>query len=367
MDDDVVCDVYDPPRPRAGITISDIPRETDFFKTEQDWAYLHQPINPDPVDRHVKCLGLSLSEALKQLGENHLKPSGLEGATALQVNEIRSDSPVLLTECGSLGCPGTNRNTGLPFMAPDSLRKMLASREKTTLSLTSRKVWRGRNQPHFALRPNMSPITGLDNRQMLPPYLPIMRGEDRLFGNMLDILFPAGVTLDYPWAVPHLPIPDREWCNKDLEFKSAGSYPVFFTEKLIELKSNCHAALPTDRLSALSAWFEDMACTSDKHLAAMYRESRLNNDSEILQRLNDLLAESEAGPVDWQNYLRNGIRQLNVDMDLASREDFPVEGSPGSLKGEELIGFWKDTWSGFASALNAWPKIRAAATEILES
>ena len=364
IDDDVICDVYDPPQPKPNITFSDSPREADFFDSEQDWASQHQPMNPDPIDRHMQCLGLSFSEALAVLGQNHLKPAGLGNATALQVSELQPDSPVLMTECGSLGCPGTNSNTWLPGMAPGSLKRMLASGKKTTNALTKRKVWSGRNQPHFAPRPNMSQITGFDNRQMLPPYLPIGRGGDRLFGYFLDFIFPTAVTLDYPWAVPHLPLPERKWRNRDLDFTPSASFPKFYFEKVMDYKSSCESDSPIDRLSALSAWFSDMAAAPAEALTNMYRDSRLSNDSVQLQQLHTLLSKADSAPVDWQNYLRNGISQLNADLDRASRKDLPIKGLPETLEGAELITFWKDTWAGFAAALRAWPEIRKAAAEI---
>jgi hypothetical protein len=367
MDDDTICDVYNPPQQKPDITFSDNPREAAFFGNEQEWAYLRQPINPDPVNRHMQCLGLTFSEALAVLGQNHLKPAGFSNATALQVSELQPDSTVLLTECGSLGCPGTGNNTWLPDMAPASLKRMLASEENTTQALSNRKVWSGRNQPHFAPRSNMSQITGFDNRRMLPPYLPILRGEDRLFGYMLDFIFPTGLALDYPWAVPHLPIPDRKWRDKDLDFSPADSFPMFFFEKIVESKPSCLSTYPGDRLENLSGWFNDIASASADSLTDMYRDSRLRGDSQRLRQLTALLEKTGPAPVNWQNYLRNGISQLNADLDLASREDFTVRGSPTGLEGDELITFWKKTWSDFAAALKAWSEIRDAAAKIVSS
>lgn len=367
MDDDTICDVYEPPQAKPNITFSDQPRKADFFSDEQDWAALRQPINPDPVKRHMQCLGLSFSEALNVLGENHLKPTGLTDATALMVSELRDDSPVLVTECGSMGCPGTNSNTWLPDMAPASLKLMLVSKNKTTYALSHRQVWSGRNQPHFAPRPNMSQITGFDNRQMLPPYLPINRGEDRLFGFMLDFIFPSAVTLDYPWAIPHLPLPERKWENKDLDFTPGDSFPMFFFEMVLENKPSCQSASPEGRMSALSAWFTDMAAAPAETLTAMYRDARLRGDSDLLLHLGALLSDAETAPVNWQNYLRNGMAQLNSDLDRASRDDFQVRGSPSTIEGEELIEFWRRTWSGFAGALGAWAEIREAAAAIADS
>ena len=367
MDDDSVCDVYDPPHPKPNITYSGGPREAAFYGSQEDWKSQHQPLNPDPINRHMQCLGLPFSQALESLGENHLKPAGFTNATALDVSELLPASPVLTTECGSVGCPGTASNTWLPDMAKDSLKRMLASGEKTTNALTSRKVWSGRNQPNFAPRSNMSQITGFDNRQLLPPYLPILRGEDRLFGFMLDFIFPTAVNLDYAWAIPHSPIPERSWRDKDLDFRPADSFPVFFFDKVLEYKSICKSVSATDRLSALSAWFNDMATTSDHTLTNMYRDARLRADSERLQKLDSLLSTAESTPVDWQNYLRNGVRQLNIDLDRVSREDFSVKGLPADLESDDLIIYWKDVWRGFAEALSAWPEIQAAASEVLKT
>jgi len=211
----------------------------------------------------------------------------------------------------------------------------------------------------------MSQITGFDNRQMLPPYLPIMRAQDRLFGYMLDFIFPSAITLDYPWAIPHLPIPERKWQSRDLSFKPVDSFPAFFFEKVLEHKSSCLSESPLDRLSNLSAWFNDMATASGQSLTDMYRDTRLRDSSERLAQLGSLLAKSESAPANWRNYLRNGITQLKADLEKASRSDFPVKGYPRGLKGDELVAFWKDVWAGFATALNAWPEIRSAVAEIL--
>ena len=367
LDDDAICDLYNPPQQSPDITFSDRPREAEFFKNEQEWEYLKQPLNPDPINRHMQCLGLSFSEALDVLGQNHLKPAGFADATALQLSELQADSTVLVTECGSLGCPGTDNNTWLPDMAPASLKRMLGSLESTSNALSTRKVWSGRNQPHFSPHANMSQITGFDNRQMLPPYLPILRGEDQLFGIMLNFIFPGGVVLDYPWAAPHLPVPDRQWRDRDLNFTPADSFPRFFVGKIIAQKSFCQSNSAGDRLTYLSNWFENMASSSADSLLSMYRDSRLRGDAERLGHLSMLMETAESAPVNWQNYLRNGISQLNTDLDRASREDFVVKGLPATMDTDELIDFWKTVWADFASALKAWPKIRDAATELVKS
>ena len=365
MDDDVVCDVYNPPSLKPNITLSDTARENDFFAHEGEWTHLRQSIKPDPLARHMQCLGLTLSQAIGVLGQQHLKPGSLEDATSLQASEFRADSPVLITEAGSLGCPGTDGNTWLPMMNTTSLKKMLASQKKTSDALSTRKVWSGRSHPHFSPQANMSQVTGLDNRQLLPPYIPIARGEDSWFGHMVGFIFPTSVVLDYPWAVPHLPIPDRTWQHKDLKFSLEQTFPSFLFDKMLEYRSNCQAHNPEGRLAALAAWYRDLAGATPESLRAMHQDYTLDSGASKLKTLDSLLTAAESAPVDWQNYLRNGIQQLNADLERASRDDFSVKGYPDNLDEEDLFAFWKETWSGFAATLETWPEIRKAAQELV--
>jgi hypothetical protein len=366
LDDDTICDVYEPPQAKPNITFSDSAREADFFANEEGWAHLHQPINPDPIQRHMRCLGLPMSEALEVLGKNNLKPAGLGNATALQVSELKPESPVLMTECGSLGCPGSSNNTWLPDMAPQSLQELLQSETKTNNALNYRKVWSGRNHPHFAPRSNMSPITGLDNREMLPPYFPILRGEDKLFGYVLDFIFPSSVTLDYPWAVPHLPIPEREWRDEDRDFTLKPSFPLFFLDKILEHKSSCVAQTPLKRLEALSAWFIDLAGASVESQTRLYRDSLLRATANQLEHFDGLLSSADPVPTDWRKYLEKGFLELQANLDRVSRPDFPLKGLPRDLEGTELVEFWKKAWTGYAAALIAWPEIREAAKNLID-
>lgn len=367
LDDDTVCDVHDPERSRPDITFSNKPREADFYSDQQEWASRKAPLNPDPIARHLQCLGMSFSEALNVLGQGNLKAAGFAQANATMTADLQADSPVLMTECGSLGCPGTNSNTWLPDMAQTSIDRMLASPQKTTNALHSRMVWAGRSQPHFSPLPNMSAIAGFDNRQLLPPYFPILRGEDRLFGFLLKFIFPTAVALDYPWAVPHLPIPQREWQDKDRNFTPGASFPLFFSEQIPENSLLCHAETPVQRLNALAAFFGDLAAASDEALITTHRDAVLANLSAQLSKLGKLLASTGSKSEEWKDYLEQGIEQLGKAFAEASLEDYQLKGQPRSLEGAELIAFWKTSWGGFAAALEAWPEIREAAAEIMGS
>ena len=154
---------------------------------------------------------------------------------------------------------------------------------------------------------------------------------------------------------------------KDQDFTPKLEFPTFFVERLLQHKSVCSSHDAADRLAALVSWFRDLANTAAPTLVGMQRDATLAAGASQLKHLNDLLASSASTPVDWQNYLRNGIKQLDTGLDAASRGDFPVRDSHSALQGEDLIGFWRDTWAGFADALAAWQEIRQAAMALAEN
>lgn len=367
LDDDTICDVFEPGKSQPEISISNQPRDADFFANEHEWLGQRQALNPDPIARHMQCLGLTMSEAIDKLGEGNLKPASLANASADMLSALTVSSKVLVTECGSLGCPGTANNTWLPDMPPESMQHMLASEQKTHQALNTRMVWSGRLQPHFVSRPNMSQIAGFDNREMLPPYLPVMRGEDRLFGNMLNFLFPTDISLDYPWAIPHLPIPAREWSEQDRVFSQKASFPHFFIDRIQSQVDQCHAEGPEARLADLSNWFKHLSATPAKKLFEKHRDLNLRSISAQLLHLNELLEAAENAPAAWQDYLQQAISQLGANLGDVSSNDLPVKGQPAFLEGDELIRFWQTTWKEFAVALEAWPAIRAAAKKQLQA
>lgn len=367
LDDDTICDVFEPGKQRPDISISNTPRNADFFANENEWLDQRQALNPDPINRHMQCLGFTMSEAIDKFGSGNLKPAGLAKADTEMLNELSAASKILVTECGSIGCPGTANNTWLPFMSETSLQYMLASEHRTHHALNTRMIWNGRLQPHFGSRPNMSQITGFDNREMLPPYLPILRGEDRLFGIMLNFVFPDSVTLDYPWAIPHLPMPARQWTEKDHDFTVGSAFPFYYSEEIIGESQRCQAEGPEARLADLTFWFKDLSAAPGKKLFETHRDLALQNISEHLQLLSDLSQKAEKAPEAWKKYLEQGVNQLGASLGAVSSNDHPVKGQPDFLEGDELIQFWKQTWGDFAIALEAWPEIRTAARQLQEN
>jgi hypothetical protein len=189
LDDDVLFEVFDPPFTDPGVEFSTREREIQLFRDRKEWQGMQATRNPDLIGRHMQCLGLSLPDALSVLGIEKLDPQALAHAGAAMANRLQRSSRVLITQCGSFGDPGTGTNRWLATMNPTSRERLLGSPGLLEHALNERNCWMGRTRPVFEASANISQATGLDNRGYLPPYFPIDRGQDRLFGYMVEFIF----------------------------------------------------------------------------------------------------------------------------------------------------------------------------------
>ena len=365
LDDDTICEVYELLERGNGVTLSNRPREADFYLDNLQWDGFRLRADSDPIKAHLECLGLSLSAALGKLGVRQLEPSGLANASMYEIGRLHAASPVLLTQCGTLGDPGTYNNNWLAKLRGASRRRMLESTDMVDNAIRNDSLWLGRKRPHFSTVANMSQITGLDNRHVLPPYFPILRGEDRLFGNMLNDLFPDAAVLDYPWAIPHLPMPVRSRSSEKTDFGIKANFPQFFFEWVILHKDHYLATNIDGRMAHLAQMFIDLGSSSHQQLAEIYRDERTQRACDRLLQLQEGLAEAQDAPENWVDYLQKGVGKLDADL-AASFKNLPVKGNHAGVEGKELTALWCGFWRGYGEALRAWQEIRRVASEVVD-
>lgn len=221
LDDDILCQAYNPPYRTEGVSFSSLSREADFYIQNSDWDQF-QCNDTNPVIEHATYLGRTISQAFKKFGgaqEDEL--SLLSDASVADLLPLSNTSKIMCTLNGSYGDPGTASIDWVFSLDTESSKRLVASINNSTTGLPERNCWIGRNKPALMNKFSMlSQVTGLDHSTTMPPYYPSGRNEDFLFGEMLQYMYPHGVALDLALATPHLPVPDRTW-NKELFSKPA--------------------------------------------------------------------------------------------------------------------------------------------------
>ncbi len=360
LDDDILCSLYESPHAQPGVAFSATDLEADFYRENGEWERFLCREHRDPLAVHHDCLGLNLDQALHRAGVARVEAESLRGMPADLLRSVDGDSRILTSALGSFGDPGTGSLEWLTAIGPDSRARLLRSDEALAHALRHRRSWLGRTRPTFTPAFNMSQSMGFDNRALLPPYFPILRIEDRLFGNMTRFLHPRSLCLEHPYAVPHLPIPERPWTPDDFRPMPDEAFPLFFVDYVANAGESCEAADTETRLGALGQFFLELAGRPDPALVRLYRSMRTAAQVTRSEQLARLREESAGAPAAWTRHLDEAVGRYREAISRPQGGE-AVTGQPADLSGDELIGFWRRGWSAFGQAILAWPRIRDAA------
>ncbi len=363
LDDDVLCEVLEPER-EPGVAFGDVMRNADFYTDPEAWQGQRAQSGTDPFLRHLSILGSELQDALGALGVSQFDSAVFKNAEATVVERLRPDSRVLITECGSVGDAGTPNLNWLTELRGESLARLIKDPDTLATALRERNAWHGRRISHVLPRANMSQLTGLDHRVMLPPYIPILRGEDRLFGDMVEFMYPDDVVIDQSWSIPHLPLPARQWKASERHYDSSQPFPSFAKSLVEHHQGSSSAKEPLKRLSHLARLYDDLADRSHEQLVNQHESESLGAKARIYSTLREALtAAGDDAPEEWRAFLSEALSRLNQELveDPAGRT---LRGDPSGLEGEALTTWWRTFWREFSEALRAWPAIRLAASRV---
>ena len=361
MDDDVICAAVASPHKRDGLAFADTPREVDFYASEQDILNRTAKTDFDPLAGHAQCLGLPMAQALQKLGIDDLREHQLQDANAAYLNHWSGDSPILVTQSGTLGDPGTSGTHWIYTIEPASTQRLLASPGGLDSALLNRHYWMGQPRPQFTKMAVISQVTGLDNSHLLPPYFPVFRGEDYLFGAMVEYLHPQAAVLEYDWSVPHFPVDDRQGStdNKPATGKGNINFSKYVTDRTVYETG----ISPATRLRNLAALTKALSETSNQDLLTIYRTEVAEAQGEQLENLSAYMKNGAPRPEVWQTYLQQSVENISQAMQtVANLKDIP--GIPDSYEEQGILEEFRAHSSELAASLTAWPAIREAAAAI---
>jgi len=274
FDDDTLCRLYRAGFREQSVTFGETPRQALFFESHEAQMQVPPASGWDPVKEHMRCLGHTVPEALGALAGEAFGPDSFRTAKPGFAAGLHRGSRVLMTELGAVGDPGTTSDDWIGGLPPASLDVLLKNEDQRRLALAGSHCWTGANRYTFTASATMSANTGMDNRQLLPPYFPVNRNEDKLFGEAAAFLHPDAVTVDYPLAILHLRVPAEEGGALPTNQLATG-FPGQLTDLPALHGQMCHAKGAAERLAFLSAAYTDLAAAPAEELARLYTDRSL--------------------------------------------------------------------------------------------
>jgi hypothetical protein len=203
---------------------------------------------------------------------------------------------------------------------------------------------------------SMSQMTGLDNSELLPPYFPVFRGEDLLFGAMVEAMHPRDSVINHDFAVPHLP---EERSRKTLRDPIAGAGSVgLFAAYLLNRIDYTDGNDPAHRLELQAEDFRRLAAKSTDDLLLDYRREVAKSHAADLHRLRTQLHNTRGiNSANWTGYLERGVTELQQALQRPwSPTD--IDGAPQDATTQGMIDAMRGMLRGYAEGLEAWPAMR---------
>jgi hypothetical protein len=346
LDDDVRIDPLRPPSTKAGVEVGVMADAASWYET-LDAAYAAcPPLNCDPVEEHLRWLGLPLAEAWAQ-AERDPGGLGLGQLPGDAAARFAPDARVVFTRNGLLGDPGWAAFSAQQLVLSAETRAWLAVHpDAVPYAFDSQIHWRG--QLGVCMEPRMlatSPLHGTDNSRLMPPTLRASAGEDIVFGEAVCCVHPNGWTVDLPFALPHLRAKRRQWLTpRDKLVLDPARFLLIYARAR---KPAIAAENPPQRMASLGEMFRDLGETSDAGLIGMLEEQSAEYASEVRFGIHEQLDDATL-PAAWKSTLRGwlGSRLLKLDTESLRASIAP----PATVRalareyGRTLIA-WPRLWS----------------------
>lgn len=320
LDDDCLLNAY--ASPIAGSSSAKLQssnKDVVFLSKQHSIEQQLQRTNIDPIANLASLLGVNVSE-LK------LTETSFVEAESKQLKRLQNQSKVILTTQGVAGEPGTASSTWLYNLNADSEARFIGENPtQYQQNKTSRFAWVGYPEPRISFSDSHSMVArAMDNRQLMPATLPVMRNEDAIFTHLVNYLYPNDVAYENAWAIEHLPEIERNWDDSDLDkpigFNHAGAIGVILKE-LLAVSANTDLSTRLQLASKALATISQQ--TEADFKAWLYGEQQAFRAMKI-HLLQSLLQTHGNAPDYWKTDLQRQIEPSIHDNKLHLPDDLSV-------------------------------------------
>ena len=222
-------------------------------------------------------------------------------------------------------------------------------------ALVSREVLRCVRQTTIARTPFcMTTFFGFDNRELLPPFFPVQRNADGIFGLMLHGCDPQSHTAFLPRALLHVPEPARTFAPDDL-WTDATSIRLcdLVIDAVMAHRWRADAVTPEARVADLG-----------QHLGRL-GVMRLRDYEERLRIMHELRRSAFEAVLE-RTLVIGGSSDARTDDALRLRQAMQVDVPlvPRDLQMDDVRPFTQSLIGRFGAVLEAWPALVSAARQL---
>lgn len=357
-DDDIIGDVVGPPEHESELCFTSDPSEfmSWYFRNPQECLGAVSFACQNVLNVHGDILGRSVVNCVAEVLQDK-KPFAFDKITSAHLDNLALyGAKVAASLVGTFGASGTRNHWSRLFSGGDSFERLTRSELDYKENLNTDQVLRTTvrrciSDSAFC----MAGQIGLDHRTFLPPFMPVGRGEDGVFGSILKVCFQDYFTGYLPYAVSHSP-PEGSEVQRQ---QGAITYPAFCANDFLKCiivsyqNSLMYVAESEAALHKLGSHLKDLSELSPMKFRHYLHDVSSNVVCGEISRAERLLQERRGRPSFWAADLSSYIRSAEKSL---TRRDFIA---PADLRGtavertlllQEMIGK-------FANVVIYWPEI----------
>jgi len=245
--------------------------------------------------------------------------------------------------------------------------RLVASEQVYRSALNSREILRTVRQPTITPGPFcMTTFLGLDNRLLLPPFFPVQRNSDGIFGLTLRKCVDASHVAFLPWILLHAPEPPRAFAQDEMWADAAAVRMAdIVIAGILDHQNLTGDATAATRLADLAEHLLWLGSLDYPDFEARLRTQQQFRNFAFLTVLHGQLHTYGASPTFWADDVNRMIELMSrassagdhlVPRDLRQGRD----AGAARLLSQELV-------AKFGEVLHAWPAMVAAAKRLRDN
>ncbi len=307
-DDDTVCDprsVWPDDEDGEGLGLAATDPTTVRLYPDLVAAFAStQPAKTSALDGHERLLGKTVAACLEDHPPERVFLDGLPAPMMEALLDGRAR--VAATFSGLLGDGGAKQPIFHLFqgnrLSPEQAE--LENERQFGALIASRQILRA--APRLSITAGtftMATTFALDARELCPPFFPVGRGEDLLFGNLFRRCWEDRFFGYLPWTIAHLPLDRREWREEQL-WLTVSRRPLHSLLMLLFAEVSCTAA-PSGRarLCLFGRQLQELGRQPWPDLERILRRQSWRQGERQLARLDSLIRQAPPRSA-WGNRAR---------------------------------------------------------------
>lgn len=276
--------------------------------------------------------------------------------------------PIVLTMAGYLGDSGMGSHIGFLLRSGQTHKRLTDSATTYEQALRDRNILRTVTEPVITTGTHcMTMGCGIDNRNLVPPFLPILRNQDMLFGLMIRMTIPGSVSAFLPVVICHEPERRPPFTSVyEMVQRSAIMGTADIVAALLSgLEMPSEISEASDRLVWMGMFLSGLANRELGQFETSVRERVLRVMSRELRRIDECLEINRDGPQYWRadlEKLRERLRDRISDSHTVIPGDIVRGGSRS-----DLLQRFRNVVLNYGQLLQYWPRMVAAARTLKAS